>query len=81
MDYLGDKLDEIKEEKLVEDESTEDFVLYKFKKEVPFTIEKENDVYVVKGKEVERLFCWSKSANTSPMMSSADRKSFNFWMS
>jgi GTP-binding protein len=55
MDYLGNKLDEIKEEKLVDDESTESFVLYKFKKEVPFTIEKENDVYVVKGKEVERL--------------------------
>ena len=60
MDYLGDKLDEIKEEKLVEDESTEDFVLYKFKKEVPFNIEKENDVYVVKGKEVERLLSMAR---------------------
>jgi len=55
MDYLGNKLDEIKEEKLVDDESTESYVLYKFKKEVPFTIDKENDVYVVRGKEVERL--------------------------
>ena len=56
MDYLGDKLDEIKEEKLVEDEATESYVLYKFKKEVPFTITKEDDgTYVVHGKEVERL--------------------------
>ena len=46
---------QIREEKLVDDELTESYVLYKFKKEVPFTIEKENDIYVVRGKEVERL--------------------------
>ena len=60
MDYLGDKLSEIKEEKLIEDESTEEYVLYKFKKEVPFTITKENDVYVVKGKEIERLLAMTR---------------------
>jgi len=56
MDYLGEELDKIKEEKIVEDEATESYVLYKFKKEVPFTITKEDDgTYVVRGKEVERL--------------------------
>ena len=60
MDYLGEKLDEIKEEKLVEDEATEEYVLYKFKKEIPFTITKENNVYVVKGKEIERLLAMTR---------------------
>jgi len=56
MDYLGDELDKIKEENIVDDESTESYVLYKFKKEVPFTITRDDDgTYVVHGKEVERL--------------------------
>ncbi len=56
MDYLGDELDKIKEEKLVDDEATESYVLYKFKKEVPFTITRDDDgTFVVHGKEVERL--------------------------
>ncbi len=60
MDYLGDKLDEIKTENLYDEESTEDFVLYKFKNEKPFTIEKENNIFVVKGKEVERLLAMAR---------------------
>lgn len=56
MDYLGDELDKIKEENIVDEESTESYVLYKFKKEVPFTITRDDDgTYVVHGKEVERL--------------------------
>ena len=60
MDYLGDKLDEIKQDSLYEEESTEDFVLYKFKNEKPFTIEKENNIYIVKGKEVEKLLAMAR---------------------
>ena len=56
MDYLGDELDKIKEENIVDEESTESYVLYKFKKEVPFTITRDDDgTFVVHGKEVERL--------------------------
>lgn len=45
-----------KEEVLFEDEVKESHVLYQFKKEKPFTIVKEKDVYVIKGEQVEKLF-------------------------
>ena len=57
--YLADLLDEIKEEPLVED-NTVDYVLFKYKKEKPFTITKENDVYIVKGDQIEKLFRMTK---------------------
>lgn len=47
---------EIIPNKLYEDEVVESHVLYKFKKEKPFTIVKEKDVYVIKGDSVEKLF-------------------------
>ena len=56
IDYLSDLLDTIKEEKLYEDEIFEDHVLYKFKEEEPYTIEKEDDVFVIKGEEIEKIF-------------------------
>ncbi|MBO5375286.1 MAG: GTPase ObgE [Bacilli bacterium] len=52
---LADLLDEIPAEPLYEEEQFESFVLYKFKKEEPFTITKEGEIWIVKGKEVERL--------------------------
>ena len=45
-----------KDEVLFEPESMESHVLYKFKKEQPFTIVKDNKVFVIKGEEVEKLF-------------------------
>lgn len=47
---------EIDSEELYSDDVQESHVLYKFKKEKPFTIVKDKDVYVVKGEVVERLF-------------------------
>lgn len=44
------------EEVLFEPEMQESHVLYKFKKEKPFSIVRDNKVYVIKGDEVERLF-------------------------
>lgn len=41
---------------LFEPEMQESYVLYKFKKEKAFTIIKDNDVYVVKGDAIEKLF-------------------------
>ena len=57
---IADELDKIKEEPLFDDEIFESHVLYKFKKEQPFTIVKENDIYVIKGKEIEKLFEMTK---------------------
>lgn len=57
---LADMLDEIPIEPLYEEEKFESFVLYKFKKEEPFTIIKENNIWVVKGEEVEKLLKMTK---------------------
>lgn len=57
---IANELDKIKEEPLFEDDAFESHVLYKFKKEQPFTITRDNDIYVVKGKEVEKLFKMTK---------------------
>ena len=43
-------------EVLYEPEIQESHVLYKFKKEKPFTIVKENRVYIIKGDTIEKLF-------------------------
>ena len=62
-DGLDKVINELKElvkntedEVLFEPETIESHVLYKFKKEKPFTIVKDNKVFVIKGDEVEKLF-------------------------
>lgn len=45
-----------KDEVLFPEEVQESHVLYKFKKEKPFTIIKENNTYILKGATVEKLF-------------------------
>ena len=53
---LADILDEIPITPLIEEEKFESYVLYKFKKEDAYTINKDYDgVWVIKGKEVEKL--------------------------
>ena len=60
VDRLADLLDEIPINPLYDDSQIESHVLYKFKKEEPFTITKEDDVWVISGKEVERIFKMTK---------------------
>lgn len=43
-----------------EEESFEENVYIKFKKEKPYTITREDDVWVIRGKEIERLFNMTK---------------------
>ncbi len=57
---LSNMLDNIKKEDLYEQEQFESHVLYKFREEKPFSITLENDVYVIRGKEVEKLFKMTK---------------------
>ena len=47
---------EIDDQELYSEDVIESHVLYKFKKEKPFTIIKDKDVYVIKGDTVEKLF-------------------------
>lgn len=60
VDYLAEELDKLPNEPLFEDEAFESHVLYKFKKEEPYTITKEGDVWVIRGAEVERVFKMTK---------------------
>lgn len=52
---LSNMLDKIEKQPLYEEEKFESHILYKFKKEQPFTIIKDNNTWVIKGKEVEKL--------------------------
>ncbi len=51
---LADILEEVQDDYLEEEE--ESHVVYKFKNERPFTITKEGDIWVLEGKELEKLF-------------------------
>ena len=57
---LADILDTIPVNPLYDETQIESNVLYKFKKEEPFTITKENDVWVISGDEIERIFKMTK---------------------
>lgn len=52
---LADIVYEIPNSDLIEPKEMESFVLYKFKKEEPFSISKEDGIYIIKGKEIEKL--------------------------
>ena len=60
INHLADLLDTIPFNPLYDESQIESHVLYKFKKEEPFTITKEDDVWVISGKEVERIFKMTK---------------------
>ena len=57
---LADILDTIPDNPLYDESQIESHVLYKFKKEEPFTITKEDDVWVIRGEEVEKIFKMTK---------------------
>ena len=59
--HLADMLDSLEEENLYEEDQFEGHVLYKFKKEEPYTITREdNGTWVISGDEVEKLFRMTK---------------------
>ena len=60
IDYLADTLETLPTTPLFADEEFESHVLYKFKKEEPYTIEKDGDVWLIKGDKIEKLFKMTK---------------------
>ena len=61
IDRLADLVDEAPNNPLYEDNQIESHVLYKFKKEEPFTITRDDDgTWAIQGKEVERIFKMTK---------------------
>jgi GTP-binding protein len=57
---IANKLDEINAENLYTDDEIESHILYKFKEEKPFTITKEDDVYIIHSDRIEKLFKMTK---------------------
>lgn len=57
---LANHVDNVPDSKIHEEDDFEKHVLYKFKKEAPFTIEKEGNIWIVKGETVEKLFKMTK---------------------
>ena len=61
VDYLADMLEEIPTNPLYDESQIESHVLYKFKKEEPFTITRDDDgCWAITGDEVERIFKMTK---------------------
>lgn len=61
---LADILDNIPDMPLYDEEAFESHVLYKFKKEKPFTINHVGDEWLIAGKEIERLLKMTKFSST-----------------
>lgn len=60
LNNIGKTLENAQEENLYDENEFEEEVYIKFKKEKPYTITKENDIWVIKGKEIERIFKMTK---------------------
>ena len=61
VDYLGEVLEEIKEENIYDDDMYESHVLYKLEKEEPFTITKDDDgTWAVEGEKIEKILKMTK---------------------
>ena len=58
--YLADLIKQIETENIYDEYELENHVLYKFKNEKPYTITNENGIWVIKGKEIEKLFKMTK---------------------
>ena len=65
---LSKMLDTIEKKPLYEEEKFESHILYKFKKEQPFSIAKDGNVWVVSGKEVEKLVVPVKPGRNTAMI-------------
>lgn len=57
--YIADLLDKIQVNP-IEEEDYEDYILYKYQKEEPFKIEKDGEIFIIKGKQIEKLFRMTK---------------------
>lgn len=60
LNYLANKLDEIEENNLYENNDLESHMVFKFKEEKPYTITKDGDIWVIKGEQIEKLFNMTK---------------------
>ncbi|MDD6223716.1 MAG: GTPase ObgE [bacterium] len=72
--HLADMLDLLEEENLYEEDQFEGHVLYKFKKEEPYTITRlDNGNWLISGDEVEKLFKMTKFTTEEGILRFAKR--------
>ena len=65
---LADLIDNSKDEPLYEESEYLSHVLYKFEKTKPFTIEKQGEIYVIHGEEIEKLFKMTKFSSEEAVL-------------
>lgn len=70
---LADMLDTIKKEPLYEEEKFESHVLYKFEREQPFTITRDNNEWIIRGKEIEKILRMTKFQTDESVMRFANK--------
>lgn len=58
--YLADLLDTLENEKMFDDEDFESTIVYKFQQEKPYSIRRDNGIWVVEGESVEKLFAMTR---------------------
>lgn len=73
VDKLADMLDKIKKEPLYEEEKFESHILYKFEREQPFTITHDNNEWVIRGKEIEKILRMTKFQTDESVMRFANK--------
>ena len=73
MKTLADMLDAISNDPLYEEEEMMGHVTYKFQNERPFTITKVNDIWVLEGQELEKLFKMTRFDEDEAVMRFARR--------
>lgn len=70
---IADMLDTIKREPIYDEEKFESHILYKFEREQPFTITRDNNIWVIKGKEVEKILRMTKFQTDESVMRFANK--------
>ncbi len=66
---IANILDSIKLEPIYDEDSFESHVLYKFEREKPYSIRKEKNIWIIYGKEVEKLFKMTKFSSDEAVVS------------
>ncbi len=60
LDYLANTLDQEENNNIYEENELESHLVFKFKNEKPYTITNDNGIWVIQGKEIEKLFNMTK---------------------
>ena len=60
MNYFADLLKTIEKQDIYDEKDYESTMIYKFQNEKPYTITKDQDIWVLKGKEIEKLFLMTR---------------------